>query len=83
MSSAEDNEEVPSTAPISEHPITETDDQIPDYVLESSQASRISLPQPETKNNERSSVDSIAVQEAIEAIEAGCNLSFLERLKSF
>lgn len=67
---AEDNEEAPSTAPISEHPITETDDQIPDYVLESSQASRISLPQPEAKNNERSSVDSIAVQEAIEAIEA-------------
>lgn len=66
----EDNEEALSTAPISEHPITETDDQIPDYVLESSQASRISLPQPEDKANERSSVDSVAVQEAIQAIEA-------------
>ena len=67
----EDNEEPPSTAPISEHPITETDDQIPDYVLESSQASRISLPQPQQNEDERASVDSGAVQEAIEAsIEA-------------
>jgi len=72
----EDNEEALSTAPISEHPITETDDQIPDYVLESSQASRISLPQPEDKANERSSVDSVAVQEAIQAIEAGSYLNF-------
>ena len=63
----EDNEEALSTAPISEHPITETDDQIPDYVLESSQASRISLPQPQEKDDERASVDSVAVQEAIEA----------------
>ena len=67
----EDNQEALSTAPISEHPITETDDQIPDYVLESSQASRISLPQPQEKDDERASVDSVAVQEAIEAIEAG------------